>query len=528
MKSTISKLLVLTLFIGLFHNSFAKKNVLFIAIDDLKPLLNCYGYDIAKTPNIDKLASQGTLFINAYCQQALCGPSRLSIMTGRYPDVLGIYGMGGAQTKLRKRYPDIVTLPQYFIQNGYKTAYRGKLYDSRNFDDGNTDKASWNDTELVKPMPYPKPWGKPEGGYQDPDTKKNSKQAWDLVRKQGLTNNRPKRNPILKSHKARPVVECMDVPDNAYNDGRTALWGVQQLKANAAKADSDPFFLAIGFSKPHLPFVAPKKYWDMYNRESMPVPSYKYDPKNISSISHNDYVEGRVYYGVPGEGDISDEKHQELMHGYLACVSYIDAQIGMLLSTLKETGLDKNTIVIMWGDHGFHTGDHGIWGKHSNWEQSVRAPLIISSPELKSNVSHSLVEFVDIYPTTCDLAGLDIPSALDGKSLAPVMKNPATQLREYAASLYPRAKEEKPYMGFTIRDERYRYIAWYPVKNESEVGYEIIAEPIAYELYDYEADYNETENLSGKSEYKDVEKKMHQLIKEHIDYTQNNKLSKGK
>jgi arylsulfatase A-like enzyme len=447
-------------------------------------------------------------------------------MTGRYPDVLGIYGMGGPDTKLRKRYPDIVTLPQYFIQNGYRVATRGKIYDSRNFDGSRTDIKSWNETELGKVPPFPQPWGAPFKGYQNPETKKRSKEAWDLIYEKGVANNLGKRNPILKSYKARPVVECMDVPDNAYDDGQTALWGTNQLELYARQQDGKPFFLAIGFSKPHLPFVAPKKYWDMYNRDSMPVPSYTYDPKGIPAFSHNNYVEGRVYNGVPEEGNIPDEIHQELMHGYLACVSYIDAQIGMLLDKLKETGLDKNTIVVVWGDHGFHTGDHGIWGKHSNWEQSTRSPLIISAPKINPGMTSSFVEFVDIYPTICDLTGLKVLTTLDGKSLVPVMKNPKKTVREYAASLYPRKDNDKTYLGFTIRKERYRYIAWYPVENVTNVGLRVTGAPAAYELYDYKSDYDETENLAGKHKYKEVEKKMAQLLQEHVEFTQNNKLTK--
>jgi iduronate 2-sulfatase len=497
-----------------------KPNVLFIAVDDLKPMLNCYGYDFAETPNFDRLADAGAYFTRAYCQEALCGPTRISIMTGRYPDVVGIYGMGGPETKLRKRHPDIVTLPQYFKQNGYHTATMGKIYDGRNFE-GNNDPASW--TEIGKQGQYPAPWGAPMRGYQNPGTKARAKKAWDEVESLGASTNLSVRNPILKKANARPVVERMDVPDNAYNDGQTALWGQEQLQKYAGDKNGEPFFLALGFSKPHLPFVAPAKYWDMYDRDSLPLPAYKKDPAGLPPMSHNDYVEGRVYNGVPDEGEIPDDKHRELLHGYLACISYIDAQVGLLLNTLKETGLNKNTIVILWGDHGFHTADHGIWGKHSNWEEATRVPFLISAPWLKPvGESDSFVEFVDIYPTLCDLAGLPVPSTLDGKSLTPLMKNPRATVRDFASSLYPRWGSK--HLGFTIRTDRYRYIAWYKSRQEKQGGYFIEGMPEGLELYDYQEDPDETENLVGKPEYRDIESELMKQLQSHIEYTQDNKL----
>lgn len=516
-----SELAIIGLSFALISTTFAERpNVLFIAVDDLKPLMNRYGYYYAETPNFDRLADAGIYFTRAYCQQALCGPTRVSLMTGRYPDVLGIYGMGGPDTILRKRHTNIVTLPQYFRQHGYHTATLGKVYDSRNFE-GKNDPASW--TEIGTRGEFPEPWGEPVNGYQDPGTKARAKMAWDKVNSLGAASNLSVRNPILKSANARPVVEMVDVPDDAYNDGQTALWGKKQLQKYAGDHSDQPFFLALGFSKPHLPFVAPKKYWDLYDRNSLPLPAYRKDPAGIPYMSHNDYVEARVYNGVPDEGAISDSKHRELLHGYLACISYIDAQVGLLLDTLKKTGLDKNTIVILWGDHGFHTGDHDIWGKHSNWEEATRVPFLISAPWLRPvGACDSFVEFVDIYPTLCDLAGLPVPNTLDGKSLAPLMKNPRTTVREFASSLYPRGGTR--HLGFTIRTDRYRYIAWYKYRQVEQRGYFVEGQPEGVELYDYQKDPDETENMAGKQEYLDVEAELMNQLQSHVQYTQNNKL----
>lgn len=514
--------IILGAVIGLSLSVAAKpKNVLFIAIDDLKPLLGCYGDEHAVTPNIDKLADAGTVFLNAHCQQALCGPSRVSLLTGFYPDTVGIYGMGGGKYVMREMHPDILTLPLHFKNNGYATIGTGKVFDPRNVEDdwqGPQDKVSW--TEFFGANPYNKKTGGPifGGHYHDPALKALAAELEKKGKAKGLSGKELRF--YVRDHGGGPAVECYDVPDDAYKDGGVANRGIEQLEK--LKDSDKPFFLALGFLKPHLPFVAPKKYWDLYDREKLELAPVQHYPEGAPACAQTDYIEARGYSGVPEEGQISEAIQRELIHGYLACVSYVDAQVGKVIAKLKETGLAKDTIVVLWGDHGFHLGDKQIWGKHTTYEESTRSPLIIANAGTpRGQTSQSPVNFIDIFPTLCELTGVETPEGLDGKSLVPVLNDSQQTVQKYAASIYPHNK----YWGVAIRTERYRYVTWTKGwARKDRPGNQYAKKPEFTELYDYGKDPLERKNLSGHPEYADIEKKLAELNREHLEFTQSKQL----
>ncbi|MDF7822709.1 sulfatase [Pontiellaceae bacterium B12227] len=482
-----------------------RPNVLFIPIDDLKPMLACYGDDSIKTPNIDRLAERGMVFLNNHCQQAVCGPSRASLMTGLYPDTTRIYDLS---TKMRDMNPDILTIPQYFRQMGYETTGLGKTYDSRCVDKM-LDEPSWSIpySKHGENMLIAKGYESPQYAFQDPETRRLNKAADDLYRQEKKKKEgRSEKETILSSPGSRPAFECCDVPDDAYYDGaRTA--GAMKLLEKLAAADK-PFFLSVGYQKPHLPFVAPKKYWDLYDPAEIELADYMKQPEGAPSIGYQPGWELRgMYSDVPKDDMLPEEYQRNLIHGYMACVSYIDAQIGRLLNQLDELGIADSTIICLWGDHGWHLGDHNMWCKHSNFEQGTRSPLIMAAPGMKAKgmKTQAPTEFVDIFPTLCDLAGLEIPSHLPGKSLAVLMDGKAEKVREFALSQYPRTPSGKVYMGYALRDERYRYVAWYKVLDEKvykakRPGFGMETEPAFIELYDYKKDPLETRNISGSPE----------------------------
>ncbi len=513
-KQTERMIMVAAAFLGLSCLASAKpKNVLFIAVDDLKPILNCYGSEEAITPNIDKLAATGTVFLNAHCQQALCGPSRVSLLTGLYPDTLGIYGW----QKLRKMYPEMVTIPQHFKNNGYNTIGTGKVYDPRNVEGdwgGPQDKIAW--TTFFGTNPYNAQTGGPivAGHYHDAALKTVSAKLEKEGKAKGLKGKELRS--YVRLHGGEPAVESYDVPDDAYRDGAIANRGIQQLES--LKDSDQPFFLALGFLKPHLPFVAPKKYWDLYDRDKLELAPFQEYPEGAPKSAETEYVEARTYSGVPIEGKISEATQRELIHGYLACVSYVDAQIGKVLDALEKTGQAQDTMVVFWGDHGFHLGDKGLWGKHTTYEQSTRSPLIISNAGTPAGKSVSPVNFIDIFPTLCELTGLDTPEGLDGKSLVPILKDPKVSIQDYAASIYPHGGD----WGIAIRTERYRYVTWYKGGQSKErQGQRFADEPSSTELYDYEQDPDERKNLSGSPDYKTVEENLAKLNRKHVEFTQN-------
>ncbi len=476
-------------------------NILFIAIDDLKPILGCYGDPIVKTPNIDRLASKGTVFLNAHCQQAVCGPSRASLMTGLRPDTTQVWDL---KTKIRDMNPEVVTLPQYFKENGYTSLGTGKIFDFRSVEGhAKDDPASWSRPYTV----FPKNPNS-EFGCVNPDFLKRV----ERLKAKGFTGYKLK----LELGGTPPVEIDQDVPDNTYDDGRIAETGIQLLKELSEK--KAPFFLAVGFKKPHLPFIAPKKYADLYDRNHFRTAAVKEKPVGAPGYHWQPSWELRngSYSDVPllnESGPVPDDMQIKLIHGYYACVSYTDAQIGKLLAALKTSGEADNTIIVLWGDHGWHLGDHGMWCKHTNYEQSTRAPLIIVDPrKMTGQKSDSPVEFVDIYPTLCELAGLPVPEVLEGISLIPVLNDPSASVKEVAISQFPRgiAKGVEA-MGYSYRDKRYRYIEW--VKKDYRAG-ETGGEIVAREFYDYEADPLETRNLIDDPAYAEAIERMEETSKQ--------------
>jgi iduronate 2-sulfatase len=441
-----------------------KPNVLFIAVDDLRPELNCYGASHIKSPNIDKLASTSTIFQNAYCQQAVCAPSRNSLMTGLRPDAIGIYDL---YTFFRTKVPDVVTLPQHFKDNGYYTERIGKIY---HLGHGNSeDSLSWS-------QPAAKLW-RPEPISRG-----------DTV---GLERDYPtidgKKLPYYKSK----------APEKNMSDVVSTDYAVQRI----AELKDTTFFFAVGFSKPHLPFVAPASYWDMYDTAEIEIPERK-EPEGMPSLALHHFGELRKYYDIPSEGLLNDETSRNLIHGYYAAVSMVDAQIGKLMKALEDNGLLEKTIVVLWGDHGWKLGDYGGWCKHTNFELDTRVPLIIHDPRNPiGQKSTSLSEFVDIYPTICELAGLPSPSHLEGTSLVPVLQNPAASVKDMAISQYPRGKSlgydrKNEIMGYSMRYQQYRFTRWQKYENPKEI--------VAIELYDHSKGPLAIENLAEKPEFKEL------------------------
>lgn len=523
MIQRICSLLLFMLFSGLILTAqpTSKPNILFIAIDDLKPVLGCYGNKLVQTPNIDRLARRSTVFLNNYCQQAVCGPTRASLMTGMRPDYTQVWDL---KTTMRSINPDILSLPQHFIDQGYSTQGIGKVYDQRCVDK-DMDKPSWSVPYYkTEEKYYAAETGEPAlGRYQLPETKTLAAKYRKEAEEKGLAKGEINDYVVAR---IRPTVEGIDVPDNAYTDGANVLQATDIL-AQLSK-NPQPFFFAVGLSKPHLPFVAPKKYWDLYNREEMPIAPFQEKSKNAVDIAYHNAGEIRSYSDIPDLLAFTDQKdfgltlppdkQKELIHGYYAAISYTDANVGILLRALDSLGLKNNTIIVLWGDHGWHLGDHNLWCKHSNFEQAAHAPLIISAPWLTGAKTASPSEFIDIFPTLCELASVPVPSHLHGTSLVPVMKNPAVSVKTYAVSQYPRsgpkAESERlgyasnNYMGYSIRTNRYRYTLWMgdnyrsnqPFKKEQVVG---------AELYDYKKDRLEKVNVAEEPKYQVVVDEMY-------------------
>ena len=430
-------------------------NVLFIAIDDLKPLLGCFGREDVRSPHIDRLAARGTVFERTYCQQAVCAPSRASLMSGCRPDTTRVWDL---RTPMRKAMPDVLTLPQHFKAHGYTTVSLGKIYHHYMKDDP----LAWSE-------PAERPSGEWKGrGYLTPEA-------------QGIA---------ARHDKGRgPAYECADVPDEAYPDGVVATEAVAALR----RLKDEPFFLAVGFYKPHLPFNAPKRYWDMYPPETIDLAGNPFKPKGAPDLAMTNWGELRNYPGMPKKGDLTQDQARTLIRGYKACVSYTDAQIGRVLAELDRLGLAGRTVVVLWGDHGWHLGDHGQWCKHTNFESATRAPLILASPRIDGGKrTRRLAEFVDIYPSVCALAGLAVPGHCEGTSLEPLMRDPDREWKSAAFSQYPRGRG---IMGYSMRTDRYRYTEWQHRKT---------GDVVAAELYDHQADPQENVNLAAAGEHKDL------------------------
>jgi len=459
-----------------------RPNILFIAVDDLRPELGCYGNKAVKSPCIDRLASQGVTFTRAYCQQAICMASRASLMSGLRPNYRRLYNCDS----LQKLAPDVLTLNQHFEDHGYQIWASGKIYHHsedhrRQFGDRRIEAR----TETV---------GR---GYLDKksmQTVRDYVQYYRKLRKQDSAGR-------------GPAYELPDVPDDAYKDGKMTDLAIARLAR--FKVGDKPFFMAVGYAKPHLPFNAPKKYWDLYDAKALARADNRFFSNNVSEYFRYNFGELRNYAGIPkGDKQFSEALCRTLKHGYYACVSYIDAQIGRLLDALKANGLDKNTIVILWGDHGWKLGEHDMWCKHTLYEIDNHVPLLIKVPGVgyQKGTSKAFVEFVDIYPSLCELAGLPLPKHLQGTSFVPVLRKLDRPWKRAAISVYPvrnRTDPDKVVLGYSLKTERYRYTEWIHDKTGQLLG---------RDLFDHRVDPKENTGIASDPQYRSMINEFSQLL----------------
>jgi iduronate 2-sulfatase len=435
-----------------------KPNILFIAVDDLRPELGFYGASHIKSPVLDNLAGQSLVFNRAFCNVPVCGASRASLMAGVRP---GRYRFLNFSTYMEKDYPGITSLPKHFRNNGYATISNGKIYHHKN-----DDISAW---DVI--------WG-PEitTSWRDYLTAENI-----MLDTGSISRGYP--------------YEKADVHDTAYFDGKTTQKSINDLRTLAS--GNKPFFLAVGFVKPHLPFNAPSKYWEMYDPATISLPENYVQPETTPRAAYHNFGELRAYAGVPKEGPVSLEMANKLIHGYYACVSFIDAQVGKLLDALKELELDQNTIVVLWGDHGFNLGDHQLWCKHCNFKSSLQVPLIIKVPgQTNGKKTDAITEFIDIYPSLCELAGLPVPKTVDGESFVPLMKG-VERNKDFAISKFGD--------GVTLVRGTYAYTEWLDQNNNVR----------ARMLFDHKNDPLELDNLAEKPEFRKVVMEMSKFLHEN-------------
>ena len=489
--NSITRVLV-ALSIGLVHCGLSsgqdrkdRPNVLFIAVDDLRPSIGCYGDTRAITPNIDRLAERGVLFNRAYCQVAVCNPSRASLMTGLRPDKLGVWTL---PIHFREAMPDAVTLPQWFRTFGYTAVSHGKI-----FHNPTPDPQSWS--EPIRPSPrltYPYP----------PGTKQQIAQTQaDLPKNDWRKNN-------LRG----PSTAAPDVDDNLLVDGARTEMAVADIKRLGKS--NQPFFLAMGYIRPHLAWIAPKKYWDMHDPSQLPVmidgkvtpDTPPYALSNSYEMTH--YVD-LIDFPEPWDDRRVDESvARNLMHAYYACVSYVDAQIGRLLDAIDAEGLTENTIIVLWSDHGWKLGEFNGWGKMTNYEIDARVPLIIASPDLETagQQTDRLAELLDLFPTLCELVGIKTPDFVDGESLLPSLTHPSQPNDDAAFSQYYRRYKDGEYIGYAMRTNDYRFVEW------REFGSGSVT---ARELYDHRSDAKESVNLATTAPEELIGKLTSRLLESH-------------
>ena len=465
----------LVLCVGIARGAEARPNVLFIAVDDLRPELGCYGCKEIVTPHIDALASEGVTFTRAYCQQAVCNPSRASLMTGLRPDATRVWDL---VTHFRDTIPDVVTLPQHFRSHGYYAVAYGKIYHNS--------------------LPDPKSWDEPNHWPQKAT-------LWSELARKQLADHRRKMRSEGKSDAAirrvrAPATEIRDVADGRMPDGEIADQAIAAMRK--LTRTEKPFFLAVGFIRPHLPFVAPRKYWDLYERERIPLATPAALPAGAPAYAMNTMYELRDYCDfagtpTPREGALSVDRQRRLKHGYYASVSFVDAQVGRLLEAAKTLGVGDSTVVVLWGDHGWKLGEHRSWCKQTNYEIDTRVPLIILSGlgETKGRRCDALVEFIDIYPTLCDLCGVPKPAHLQGRSMVPLLADPGVPWKKAAFSQFRRRTGNGEVMGYAMRTERYRFVDWRNRRN---------GETVATELYDHKDDPGEHTNIASRAENRDL------------------------
>ena len=437
-----------------------KMNVLFIAVDDMNNDLGCFGHPFVKSPNIDRLASKGIAFANAYCQFPLSSPSRSSLLTGLRPDRTRVFNL---QYHFRQDLPDLVTLPQMFRNNGYYAARVGKMYHYGNPGDigtnGLDDRASW--TERINPAGLDKTSLEPL-----------------------IINYTPSRG--LGS--ALSFYSDFTGKDIEHTDGKVANETIRLLEMHK----DEPFFIAAGFYKPHTPYVAPSKYFGYYSLSQMRLPEVNNDPARQYPAPALASTNPWPYFGL------NNDQARECMLAYYAAISFVDSQIGRVLDALDSLGLADNTVVVFWSDHGYHLGEHGLWLKQSCFEESAKTPLIISVPGMKSagRVCSRIVEFIDIYPTLAEVTGLTPPADLDGTSLSPLLRNPGAKWDRPAYTQVQRGNIP----GHSVRTEEWRYTEWGFGKNGAE-------------LYNEKKDPKELKNLSTDPAYAEVVIRMKALLK---------------
>ena len=461
------KLILLFVVLALSCNTFLgqsdkKHNFLFISVDDFRPEINSYGVKKMITPNIDKLASEGIQFNNAFTNIAVCGASRASLMTGIRPSQSRF---NDYTTRASIDTPNAISLNQVFKENGYETISYGKIYHHPD------DTAEyWTETD----------GGAHQADYQDP-----------------ISINRKRNGEVGEHGRKGPAFEYPDVDDYAYNDGKITKRALNKLKV--LKDENKPFFMAVGYVSPHLPFIQPKKYWDMYDHSMIKLADNPYQPKNspyIAMHAQHDSAELRgMYLDIPSEGLLSDELSKNLVHGYYASVTYMDVLIGELINGLDELGLRDNTTIVLWSDHGYFLGEHGFWCKHSTFHEAAKIPFIISSPNYKKKMTtDSFTELVDLYPTLCEIAEITPPIYLQGKSLIPVLEDPTISLKN---EIYTRYKE-----GEAIVDKDYSYTEFY--RGEKYLG---------NMLYDMNSDIKQNTDISKLSINKDLVEKYSKKLK---------------
>tara|TARA_R110000850_G_scaffold25755_3_gene73968 strand:- start:825 stop:2315 length:1491 start_codon:yes stop_codon:yes gene_type:complete len=478
MKAIYLASLVALLAFGPVMGSEDRPNILMIAVDDLRPMLGCYGDSRMRTPHIDQLAGEGMLFERAYCNYAKCGPSRLSLMTGLRPDTVGVYSHGDREVAaFREANPAAIPMSRWFRESGYHVRSFGKI-----------DHDGWA---------VPEDWSEPPFAGREGE-------MLEIV-----DGSAPNEGTIIADRADCPVMQAPDVADDDLFAGRMTNEVIRQL---SEQEGAQPFFYAVGFRRPHLPFVAPKRYYDLYEPDESWLAPNQEPPEGAPTLAwfnsdgyggmmkkvgdpmpdpltREDAIalngfEMRSYVGAPVRGEISKQKQMELRHAYSACISYVDAQIGRLLQELSDQGLRENTIVLLWSDHGWHLGEMSAWGKMTNYEVATRVPLIVSAPGMKGGRTLSLAELVDLYPTLCELAEVDPPKHLEGNSLVPVLRDSSIAVKDAIRHEYSRYNGD--FMGRAIRTERFRYVEWTNRKGA------VVEE----ELYDLESDSTERVNLS--------------------------------
>ena len=433
-----------------------KKNILFIMVDDLRPELNIYGENKISSPHIDALAKSGVVFNRAYSNVPVCGASRASLLTGIRPTSKRFLRYNAS---IKKEAPNALNLVKHLKNEGYTTISNNKIthlkYDIEEWDE------EW----------YP------------------SSKKW--------RNYITEENILLESNgKHGYAYESPDVDDDAYNDGETANKSIQDLKN--LKATGKPFFLAVGFVKPHLPFNAPKKYWDLYDFNKIELPKNNQFQANVPNRARHLWGELRYYKDIPKKGQVSNELAKKLIHGYYASVSYVDAQVGKLIKGLDDLGMRENTTIILVGDHGWSLMEHGLWVKHSNFEVALQVPLIISDSDIQKNKkTNSIAELVDLYPSICDLANISKPAHLEGNSLTNALQNPSKIFKNKAYARYQK--------GETLIADNFFYTEW-----------QINDKTIAKMLYDHNTDPDENRNLAIEDRYKIVVDSLSNILNKKI------------